>query len=290
MPIDVSTVTSWGDMVQALLLAYAPKLFFAIVVLVVGWIAINFAVGGLTKLFQKTDFDEALEKFIASLANIGLRVILLVTVAGIAGVETTSLVALLGAAGLAVGLALQGSLANFAGGVLILVFKPFKMGDYIAAQGVEGKVHKIEIFSTTLNTLGNQKVVIPNGALANGVITNHTGRQTRRAELQIGIGYQCSVDQARQIALATIVTDERVLRDPVPQVLLLELGDSAQLIEVRFWLETKNILVKYEILERIKEAFDREGIEIPFPQRVVHMVPPPRPAKKAASRKSKESV
>lgn len=287
MQFDVNTITTFGELIRSLLLAYAPKLFFALVALAVGWVAVNFAVSGLRKLFDKTDFDEALEKFIVSLANIGLRIVLLVTVAGIAGIETTSLVALLGAMGLAVGLALQGSLANFAGGVLILIFKPFKIGDYIAAQGVEGKVHKIEIFSTTLNTLGNQKVVIPNGALANGVITNHTGRQTRRAELQIGIGYACSVQEARQIALATVVTDERVLRDPLPQVLLMELGDSAQLIEVRFWLETKNILAKYEILERIKEAFDREGIEIPFPQRVVHMVPPPK-EKKTTSRKKKE--
>lgn len=254
------------------LITYAPKLAFALGFMVVGWFSVGFVVRGVNALFDKTDFDEALERFLASVISIGLKVILVITAAGIAGVETTSLVALLGAAGLAVGLALQGSLSNFAGGVLILIFKPFRIGDYISAQGTEGTVRKIEIFSTTLASTDNKKIVLPNGALANDVIINYTGRDTRRIDLTVGIDYGDSIQKAREAAYAVIKAEGRVLHDPEPQVVVESLGDSSVNIQLRVWVNTSEYLAtKFALTEAVKLAFDEAGISIPFPQRVVHM-------------------
>ncbi len=283
---EVTQVLSIADMLQLQLLDFAPKLILSVIVLVTGWLAINVLVRALRTVLLKYEFDQALERFVESITNALLKVVLVVTVAGIAGIETTSLVALLGAAGLAIGLALQGSLSNFAGGVLILMLKPFKYDDYIVAQGVEGKVQKIEIFSTTINTIDNQRIVIPNGALVNGVIVNRTGKETRRIDLMIGIGYDAAVDHARQVALATVATDARVLHDPLPEVVLTALGDSAQHIEVRFWVHTVDFAAKFDLLERVKLAFDDAGITIPYPQRVMHTVPEKAPKTKKASKKA----
>ena len=286
MEQQTAQVLDIAQMVQVKLFDFAPKLVLAIMVLVAGWMGINIVVRTMRTVLTRHEFDQALERFVESITNALLKVVLVVTVAGIAGIETTSLVALLGAAGLAIGLALQGSLSNFAGGVLILMLKPFKYDDYIVAQGVEGKVQKIEIFSTTINTIDNQRIVIPNGALVNGVIVNRTGKETRRIDLMIGIGYDAAVDHARQVALATVAPDARVLHDPLPEVVLTALGDSAQHIEVRFWVHTVDFAAKFDLLERVKLAFDDAGITIPYPQRVVHTMPEKAPKTKKVSKKA----
>ncbi|MBP9669584.1 MAG: mechanosensitive ion channel [Candidatus Pacebacteria bacterium] len=286
MEQQTAQVLDVAQMVQLKLIDFAPKLVLAIMVLVLGWLGINLLVRTMRTVLTNYEFDQALERFVESITNALLKVVLVVTVAGIAGIETTSLVALLGAAGLAIGLALQGSLANFAGGVLILILKPFKYDDYIVAQGVEGKVQKIEVFSTTINTIDNQRIVIPNGALVNGVIVNKTGKETRRIDLPIGIGYDSLVDRARQVALGTVATDPRVLHDPMPEVVLIALGDSAQHIEVRFWVNTADFAAKFDLLEKIKIAFDGAGITIPYPQRVVHTAIAKSEKTKKVSKKS----
>ena len=267
--IDIQTlseeITAWAA--QA-----APKLAGAIVVLVVGWMAIGWFKKRIHRFFLKSEFDEALETFIESFVTMALRVVLIVFVVSILGVQTSSLVALLGAAGLAVGLALQGSLSNFAGGVLVLVFKPFQVGDYIEAQDVSGTVKKIEIFNTILATLDNKKVVLPNGNLSNDVIINYTHAKTRREDIIIGIGYGDDIAKARSIILDLIAGYELALGDPEPTVGVSELGDSSVNLQVRFWVRTDDYLTaKYWFLEQVKQSFDQAGISIPFPQMDVHM-------------------
>lgn len=267
--IDLETlseeITSWAA--QA-----TPKIIGAAIVLVVGWIAIGWFKKRIHRFFLKAEFDQALETFIESFVTMALRVILVVFVVSILGVQTSSLVALLGAAGLAIGLALQGSLANFAGGVLILVFKPFRVGDYIEAQDASGTVKKIEIFNTILATLDNKKVVLPNGNLSNNTITNYTFATTRRQDIIIGIGYGDDIEKACGIIKDLLANKEMVHKEPEPTVGVSNLGESAVELQVRFWVETDLYLdAQYWFLKEVKQAFDKEGISIPFPQMDVHM-------------------
>jgi small conductance mechanosensitive channel len=256
-----------------MLLEYTPKFIAAIVVLIVGWIIIGFIQRGIRRFFDRVHLDEALESFIMSLTGVALKIILLVIVATMFGVQTTSLVALMGAAGLAVGLALQGSLSNFAGGVLILFFKPFKIGDYIEAQGVGGTVKTIQIFNTVLNTPDNKILILPNGNLANDVITNYTDQNHRRLDLVFGIGYNDDIKLARKILEDVVVKDKRVLtqKNYDPQIVVGNLGESSVDIWCRVWVKTDDYWsLKFDKLEAVKEAFDKNGVSIPFPQRDVH--------------------
>ena len=216
--------------------------------------------------------DRALSSFICSLVGIVLKVLLLVSVASMIGVETTSFIAVIGAAGLAIGLALQGSLANFAGGVLIMLFRPFRAGDWIEAQGVSGSVDSIQIFHTTLKTADNKVVIVPNGSLSNGHITNYSRESKRRADINVGIDYASDIKQARDVLLA-IAQDPRVLRDPEPVVFVTGLGDSAVNLSLRVWVATPDFWpVTFAFTEQAKERLTEAGIGIPFPQRVVHLV------------------
>ncbi|MFP5341034.1 MAG: mechanosensitive ion channel family protein, partial [Gammaproteobacteria bacterium] len=201
-----------------------------------------------------------------------LKLLLLVSVASMIGVETTSFIAVIGAAGLAIGLALQGSLANFAGGVLILLFRPIRVGEWIEAQGVAGTVDSIQIFHTVLKSADNKTIVVPNGALSNGHITNYSREPRRRADINVGIDYGADIKLARQILLE-IAQDERVLRDPEPVVFVTGLGDSSVNLSLRVWVATGDFWpVTFGFTELVKERFDAAGIGIPFPQRVVHLV------------------
>jgi small conductance mechanosensitive channel len=189
------------------------------------------------------------------------------------GIQTASFVAVLGAAGLAVGLALQGSLANFAAGVLILVFRPFGVGDFIAGGGESGTVKKIDLFTTQLATPDNVKVIVPNSIISGGVIKNYTFPETRRIDLVIGIGYSSDIQKAFDVLMDIIKKDERILPDPVPQVAVSELADSSVNFVVRPWVKGGDYwAVRFDLMRRIKENFDANDIEIPFPQRMVHMV------------------
>ncbi len=250
---------------------FIPNLILAIIIFIVGWWIVRFINKMVAKFFEKKDYDLTLESFIQSFINISLKVLLFVVVVTQLGVKSSSLVAMIGAAGLAIGLALQGSLANFAGGVLILIFKPFKVGDWISAQGIDGSVKQITIFSTKLNTFGNQVAIIPNGQLSNGSIINYNAESNRRENYKVGIGYDSNIKVAKDILLAICEEDERILKDPAPEVYVDSLGDSSVNLTLRFWAPNDVFWpARFALIEQSKIRFDKAGIEIPFPQRVVH--------------------
>lgn len=257
--------TAW-----TMLLEYAPKAILAIITLLVGLWLINRVVSVIDKkLHQK---DPTLSKFLCGFISILLKALLLISVASMIGIATTSFVAALGAAGLAVGLALQGSLANFAGGVLILIFKPFRVGDVIEAQSYVGTVHEIQILYTIINTFDNRRVVIPNGNLSNSSLINYSSYDKRRVDMTFGIGYGDDIQKAKAIITKLIAADERVLPDPEPLVVVSSLGDSSVNLSVRVWTQSSDYWPFFwNMQEKVKESFDAEGVSIPFPQRDVHL-------------------
>ena len=251
--------------------SFIPNLVLAIVIFFVGLWIVRFINRIVHRFFDRKDYDPTLESFLQSFISIGLKVLLFVVVITQLGVKSSSLVAMVGAAGLAIGLALQGSLANFAGGVLILIFKPFKVGDWISAQGVEGSVKQISIFSTKLNTFGNQVAIIPNGQLSNGNIVNYNMEDIRRDKFDVGIGYGSNIKQAKEILLQICADNTDILKDPIPEVYVGELGDSSVNLTLRFWAKNEVFWpAHFKVIEEAKLRFDQAGIEIPFPQRVIH--------------------
>tara|TARA_R110001592_G_scaffold178329_2_gene419067 strand:- start:2924 stop:3748 length:825 start_codon:yes stop_codon:yes gene_type:complete len=262
-----------SDNAIAWLWSVLPSLIWAIFLLIAGTYLIRFINRMVRKFFLKKDYDLALETFLQSFISIALKIILFVLVITQLGVETTSLVAVLASAGLAIGLALQGSLANFAGGVLILLFKPFKIGDFISAQGVDGTVKEISIFTTKVSTFGNQMAIIPNGQLSNNTIVNYNAQDTRRDKIDVGIGYGSNIKQAKEILLAICAEHETILKIPAPEVYVGELGDSSVNLTLRFWANNTDFWAShFHVLEETKYRFDAAGIEIPFPQRVVTQI------------------
>ena len=260
----------WLDQAVALTMAYAPKVVLAIVTLIVGLWLINRFVNVLDNKLGKK--DPTLNKFLCGLIGAILKILLLVSVASMVGIATTSFVAIIGAAGLAVGLALQGSLANFAGGVLILIFKPFKVGDTIEAQGFLGAVREITILYTIIDTFDNRRIVVPNGSLSNASLVNVSYYDTRRCDMTFGIGYGDDIDKAKAVIKRCLDSDERVLPEPAPRISVGSLGDNSVNIIVRPWTRTDDLWpVYWDMHEKIKKAFDEEGITIPFPQRDVHL-------------------
>ena len=256
---------------MALVMTYAPKVVLAIVTLIVGMWLINRFVGVLDNKLGKK--DPTLNKFLCGLIGAILKILLLISVASMVGIATTSFIAIIGAAGLAVGLALQGSLANFAGGVLILIFKPFKVGDVIDAQGYLGSVREISILYTIVDTFDNRRIVIPNGQLANASLTNLSAYETRRCDMSFGIGYGDDIDKAKAVCKRLIEEDERALKDPEPLIVVGALGESSVDLTVRAWTKSADLWPFYwDMHEKVKKAFDAEGISIPFPQRDVHMI------------------
>ncbi|EON92951.1 small-conductance mechanosensitive channel [Marinobacter lipolyticus SM19] len=253
-----------------LIMSYAPKFVLAIVTLIVGlWLIKRLVAVVDSRLGKK---DPTLNQFLCGLVSILLKILLLISVASMIGIATTSFIAIIGAAGLAVGLALQGSLANFAGGVLILIFKPFKVGDVIEAQGYLGSVVEINILYTIVNTFDNRRVVIPNGSLSNASLVNVGAYDTRRCDMTFGIGYNDDIDKAKAICTRLLEEDERTLKDPVPTIAVSGLGDNSVNIMVRAWVASDNLWpYNWDMQEKVKKAFDAEGISIPFPQRDVHV-------------------
>lgn len=263
-------VSMLGQKAIDLLLTYAPKLLLAAATLVIGFWLVNRFVRVLDK--KLTAKDPTLSKFLCGLTSVGFKILLLISSASMVGIATTSFVAVLGAAGLAVGLALQGSLANFAGGVLILLFKPFKVGDVIEAQGYIGTVVEIQILYTVLNTFDNRRIVIPNGNLSNSSLTNLSAYDTRRCDMTFGIGYDDDIDKAKEICRRLIEEDERALDEPKPLIVVGALGESSVDLTVRAWTKASDLWPFYwDMQERVKKTFDAEGISIPFPQRDLHM-------------------
>lgn len=269
--INQETMNQLKEKAITMGLEFLPKIVLAIVTLVIGLWIIKVICGLLKKVFNKQSYDESLQKYLLNLTRIFLKIILFVTVIQIVGVKTTSLVAVLGAAGLAVGLALQGSLSNFAGGVLILIFKPFQVGDYIKAQGLDGSVYAIKVFHTELISADGKKIILPNGPLSNGAIENYSSEPARRIQFDFGIGYGDDMDKAKSIIEDIIGNDERVLKDPQHRVAISNHGDSAVGICVQVWCRPELYWdVYFSYPEKVKKAFDTNNIEIPFPQMVVH--------------------
>lgn len=251
---------------------YGLKLLAALFILIVGIWVINMLVKRINKLMDKTNTDPSLRGFLKSLVSITLKLVLFIVVLTTMGVEMTSFIAILGAAGLAVGLALQGTLQNFAGGVIILLFKPYKVGDFIEAQGYMGTVAAIEIFVTRLTTPDNKVIIIPNGGLANSSMTNFSKMETRRVNWTFGIAYGDSYDVAKEMIMTLIKEDDRILADPEPFIALGELADSSVNITVRAWVKGADYWgVFFDMNEKFYKVAGKHNINIPFPQMDVHL-------------------
>ncbi|HCN63839.1 MAG TPA: mechanosensitive ion channel protein MscS [Pseudomonas sp.] len=264
----VKTSQAWLPMIME----YGSRVLLALITLGVGWWLVNRLTGKLRQLLAVRKADLALQGFISTLVNIILKVLLVVSVASMIGIQTTSFVAAIGAASLAVGLALKGSLANFAGGVLILLFRPFKIGDWIEAQSVSGTVDSIQIFHTVLRTSDNKTVIVPNGNLSNGVITNYSRQPTRKVVFDVGVDYEADLQKVREVLLA-LADDPRVLKEPAPAVVVTALGDSAITMSLRVWVDTPNYWdILFMFNEHARDRLKAQGVDIPFPQRVVRVV------------------
>jgi len=249
------------------------KIALAIAIFVVGKWVVKIIVNLVKKLLSRSaSVDDMLVSFIGSIVNAVLLLFVIIASLDQLGVDTSSLVALIAAAGLAIGLALQGSLQNFAAGVMILVFKPFKTGNFIEAGGVTGIVEKVQIFSTTMRTGDNKEVIVPNGKIYGDAITNYSARETRRVDMVFGIGYDDDIRKAKEILAGLVAADERILKDPAPVIALSELGDSSVNFVVRPWVKSGDYwAVLWEMNEKVKMSFDEAGISIPYPQMDVHL-------------------
>lgn len=273
---EINNLSEYWDKFIAVTVEYAPKvvsaLISAVLILFLGLWVIRIINRLVRKIFEKRDVDLSLRTFLGNLINWSLKIMLFIIVVSQLGVQTSSFVAIIGAAGLAIGLALQGSLSNFAGGVLILTLKPFKVGDYISSSsGVSGTVKYIDIFNTKLHTPQNQLVVVPNGELSNSSITNFTELGTRRTWFDIGVSYNADLRKSKDILMDVISKNEFAMDEPAPQVVVTALGDSSVNLSVRVTTTTENFWTMNEqLIIDCKAALDAAGIEIPFPQRDVH--------------------
>lgn len=256
-----------------LFVVWGPKLAGAILALIIGlWLA-NMITGGLSRRMEKSEVDPSLRPFLKSLVSTLLKVLVVVSVLGMVGIQMTSFIAILGAAGLAVGMALSGTLQNFAGGVMILIFKPFKVGDFIEAQGYAGTVNAIQIFNTILKTPDNKTIIIPNGGLSTASMVNYSTEPTRRVDWTFGIAYGDDIDKAKDVLRSLLATNESVLKDPAPFVELGELADSSVNFTVRAWVNAADYwTVHFYMLDMVYRRFAEEGLNIPFPQMDVHVV------------------
>ena len=273
----MENAANYRDVVIQFIKNTGPSVLAAIAVLLIGLWVIKLFVKAVKRAMDRSKLEISLQKFLSSLVKILLQVLLWISVASMLGIATTSFIAILGAAGLAVGLALQGSLANFAGGLLILFFKPFKVGDVIDAQGYLGVVREIQVFNTIILTLDNKKVIIPNSNLSNGCVENVFSEPTRRVDLTFGISYNDDILFAKEVLRKVITSDERILTDAdhAHEIYVAEHGDSSVNLLVRVWVNTEDYWpVHFHLMEQVKLSFDKEGISIPFPQRDVHLFQP----------------
>jgi small conductance mechanosensitive channel len=265
MKIENIDSQKWIDLATE----YGIKIIGAILIWIIGSWIIKKILKATRKIMTKSNYDESLQKFLINLLSWGLKIMLVITLLGTLGVPTTSFAAIIAAAGLAVGLALQGSLGNFAGGVLIMIFKPFKIGDLIEAQGEVGVVKQIEIFTTKITGLSNREIIVPNGALSNGNIINYTTEGTRRVDLTFGVGYDSDIKKTKDVLMNVLTSHPKVLKDPAPTVNVSELADSSVNFAVRPWANAEDYWAVYlGITEDVKEALDKAGIEIPYPHQV----------------------
>ncbi len=260
------------DSLQQFVVDYGLQVVGALLTLIIGfWLA-----GWLTRLakraMERRNLDPTIRPFLASMLNVGLKVLVLLTVAGMFGIETTSFIAIFSALAFAIGLALQGNLGHFASGILILVFKPFRVGDFIVTQGYSGTVKEIQVFHTLLTTLDNRIIIIPNGAITSGPIENLTSPEERKVDMTFGIGYNDDIDKARSVLDQIIQNTPNVLLDKGYDILVKELGDSSVNFAVRVWCKTEHYWgIYFHMQEQVKKEFDKAGVGIPFPQMDVHL-------------------
>ena len=251
---------------------WAINIAMAIAIYVIGRLIVGGLLSVFRKVMAKSKYDNMLVDFLESILSAILMLFVIVASLDQLGVDTTSLVAILGAAGLAIGLSLQDSLKNFAAGVMLLVFKPFKAGDFVEAAGTAGSIGKIGIFTTTMNTPDNKEIIVPNGKIYSDNITNYSARDTRRVDMVVGIGYDADLLKAKRILQELVAEDERILPDPAPKIAVSELADSSVNFIVRPWVNSADFWgVKFDFTEKVKLRFDEEGISIPFPQMDVHL-------------------
>lgn len=269
MKIDLEQLWSQS---QTVLTEFGINLIAALAIFVIGRWVVKAITNGITRLMKRNDVDPTLQTFIGNLLYAILLIVVILAAIGKLGVQTASLIAVLGAAGLAIGLALQGSLANFAAGVLIIFFRPYRVGDYIEAAGVAGSVEQLQIFTTILRTPDNKRVIVPNSKITDGVITNYSANDTRRLDLVIGVSYSDDLDKVRSVLESVLAEDERVLEEPAPVIEVGELGDSSVNFYVRPWVKTPDYWpLAFALRKTIKQRFDAEDISIPFPQRDLHV-------------------
>ena len=251
---------------------FGKNIFIALVIFYVGRMAIGLVVRALHKLMQKQGVDKTLETFVCNLVRMALLVVVIIAAIGALGVETTSFIAIFGAAGLAVGLALQGSLSNFAAGVLIVLFRPYRVGDFIEGAGISGSVEQVQILTTVLKTGDNKQVIVPNSQIMNSIITNYSANDTRRVDMVVGVSYDDDLDKVRKTIRELVAADERILAEPECTIAVSALADSSVNFVVRPWVKTSDYWgVMFDMTEAIKKRFDQEGISFPFPQQDVHL-------------------
>ncbi len=266
---NVSTIM---DKAIAIAMDYGPKLIGAILLLVIGLWVIKLFNRWMRKIMEKAGIEPSLRSFLKSMVSALLKTLLIISVMVMVGIEMTSFIAILAAAGLAVGMALSGTLQNFAGGVMILLFRPFKVGDYITAQGFSGTVREIQIFNTILTTPDNVTIILPNGNLSGNAMTNYSAQPTRRVDFTFGIGYEDDIDQAKKILSDVIGEDQRIQKDPEPFIAVSELADSSVNLVVRVWVNASDYWgVFFDTQEKVKKQFDAQGVSIPYPQTDVHL-------------------
>lgn len=269
----METITDKAVIIWDYLFEYGPTLLLAIITLVAGlWIIKRFT-RSLSNSFDRKNIDPSLRPFLIGSISIILKILLVISVMMMIGIEMLSFVAILGAVSLAIGMALSGTLQNFAGGVMILLFKPFKVGDYIKAQGYAGSVSEIQIFNTIIKTPDNKTIIIPNGGLSTGSMINYSTEQQRRVDFTFGIGYGDDIDKAKGVLQGLLDADQRILKDPETFIAVSELADSSVNFVVRAWVKSSDYWgVFFDMQENVKKTFDEENISIPFPQRDVHVV------------------
>lgn len=261
-----------AEMIDTYVIPWGINILLAIVIYIVGKFVVSLLIKLLGKVMSHAKYDDMLTNFVKSIVSAILMLFVVVASLDKLGVDTTSLVAILGAAGLAIGLSLQGSLQNFAAGVMLLVFKPFKAGDFIEAAGTMGVVKSISIFNTIMTTGDNKEVIVPNGSIYGDNIINYSAKETRRVDMIVGIGYDADLLKAKQVLQELIAADERILDEPAATVAVSELADSSVNFVVRPWVKTADYwAVKFAFTEAVKLRFDQEGISIPFPQMDVHL-------------------
>jgi len=267
-----SNANEYSQQLIDLIWVWGPKIITALLTLIIGLWIIGILTRSIGKGMDKRNVDPSLKPFIKSLINAVLKVMLIISVIGMVGIQATSFVAVLGAAGLAVGLALQGTLQNFAGGVIILLLKPFKVGDFVTVSGESGTVHSIQIFNTFLKTPDNKVIIVPDGQAANSITTNFSAEETRRVDFTFGVGYGDSTQKTRETLMDLINADERILQDPAPFVAVSELGDSSVNFVVRVWVKGSDYWgVFFDMNENVYNKFNEVGLNIPYPQMDVHV-------------------